>query len=187
MTSPVHVLAVSGSLRRAAWNTGLLRAAAEVLPEGMTIEVFDLAPLPMYNQDIDTPDTIPAPARLLKERIAAADALLLATPEYNGSTTGALKNAIDWASRPVRSSVLSEKPVAIIGAGGVSGTIRAQLHLRQIATVTNMHTLNRPAVMVQRAWEKFDADGNLTDEAVRHELRALLEALAAWTRRLRGR
>ena len=185
MTSPVHVLGISGSLRRASWNTGLLRAAAALLPEDMTLEVFDIAALPMYNQDLDVPDALPEPARLLKERIAAADALLLATPEYNGSTTGALKNAIDWASRPVRSSVLSDKAVAIIGAGGMSGTIRAQLHLRQIATITNMHALNRPALAVQRAWEKFDADGNLTDEAVRHELRAVLEALAAWTRRLR--
>jgi chromate reductase len=186
MTSPIHVLGLSGSLRRASWNTGLLRAASEVLPEGMTLETFDLAPVPLYDQDLDTPDTLPEAVRRLKERIAAADALLLATPEYHGSTSGVLKNALDWASRPMRGSPLSEKPLAIMGAGGMSGTIRAQLHLRQMATSMNMYQLNRPALQIQRAWEKFDANGNLTDEVVRHELRAVLEALVAWTRRLRG-
>lgn len=184
--SPVHVLGFSGSLRRASWNSGLLRAAAEVLPDGLTLEIHDLAAIPLFNQDAVDGNLIPAPVQEFKARIAAADALLIATPEYNYSLPGVLKNAIDWASRPPNASPLDGKPLALLGAGGVFGTVRAQLHLRQIAVFTNMLPLNKPQLHVMRAWEKFDADGNLKDEAVRQEIRALLEALAAWTRRLRG-
>ena len=100
MARPIHVLGMSGSLRRASWNSGLLRAAGELLPEGMSLEIFDLAPLPFYNQDFDTPEALPDAVRLLRERIWAADALLMATPEYNYSVTAVLKNAIDWTARP---------------------------------------------------------------------------------------
>ncbi len=185
MTTPIHVVGISGSLRRVSWNTGLLQAAGELLPEGMSLEIVDLADVPMYNQDHDGPDA-PAAAKHLRERIRAADALLIATPEYNGSIPGVLKNAIDWASRPMSDSALSGKPLAIMGAGGVGGTIRAQLALRQLSTAVNTLALNRPQVHVMRSWEKFDAEGTLTDEQTRQDIRALLEALAAWTRRLRG-
>jgi chromate reductase len=180
------VLGFSGSLRRASWNGGLLRAAGDMLPDGMSLEIFDLAGLPFYNQDIDTPDTRPEPVNQFVARLRAADALLIATPEYNYSITAVLKNAIDWASRPPKDSPLDGKPLAIMGAGGLFGTVRAQLHLRQIAVFTNMLALNKPEVRIMRAWEKFDAEGNLTDEPSRQEVRALVEALAAWTRRLRG-
>jgi chromate reductase, NAD(P)H dehydrogenase (quinone) len=185
MTAPIHVLAFSGSLRRASHNTAMLRAASELLPAGMSLEIFDLAPIPLYNQDLDGPNA-PEPVLHFKQRITAADALLIATPEYNYSFSGVLKNAIDWASRPPRASPLSGKPLAIMGAGGMFGTVRAQLHLRQVATETNMLALNKPEVRVTRPWEKFDDQGRLADEPTRQELRALLEALAAWTRRLRG-
>src|SRR5689334_7339994 len=111
MARPMHVLGVSGSLRRASWNTGMLRAAGGVLPEGMSLEIFDIAPIPLYNQDLDTPDTAPEPVLHFKERLRAADALLIATPEYNYSVPGVLKNAIDWASRPVKDSPLAGKPL----------------------------------------------------------------------------
>jgi chromate reductase len=101
MASTVHVLGISGSLRKSSYNTGLLRAASELLPEGMTLEVFDLAPIPLFNQDLVDSGNIPEPVRQFKARIAAADALLIATPEYNYSMPGVLKNAIDWASCPV--------------------------------------------------------------------------------------
>jgi chromate reductase len=185
MTAPIHVLGFSGSLRGASYNSALLRAAAELLPAGMTLETFDLAPIPLYNPDIDGPDA-PESVLRFKERITAADALLIATPEYNYSFSGVLKNAIDWASRPPRASPLSGKPLAIMGAGGMFGTVRAQLHLRQVATECNLLALNKPEVRVTRPWEKFDDQGRLADEQTRGELRALLEALAAWTRRLRG-
>jgi chromate reductase len=127
---------------------------------------------------------MPEPARLLHERIAAADALLCVTPEYNYSIPGVLKNAIDWASRgPNRP--LDGKPAAIMGASaGALGTARAQYHLRQVAVFTNMHVLNKPEVMVPRAHERFDASGNLTDDRTREAVRSLLVALAAWTLRL---
>ena len=185
MTTPIHVLGISGSLRRASWNTGLLYAAGDLLPEGMALEIADLADIPLYNQDHDGP-LAPEAVKHFKARIRAADALLIATPEYNGSIPGVLKNAIDWASRPMNDSPLSGKPLAIMGAGGMGGTIRAQLALRHLSTAINTLIINRPQVQIMRSWEKFDAEGKLTDEQARQEIRALLEALAAWTRRLRG-
>jgi chromate reductase len=185
MSEPIHVLGIAGSLRTHSHNAGLLRAAAEMLPEGMTLEIFDLAPIPLYNADLEGPDA-PEGVRAFKARIAAADALLIATPEYNYSIPGVLKNAIDWASRPPKESPLNGKPLALMGAGGRFGTTRAQLHLRQIAVFTNMLPLSKPEVMIQRSWEKFDAQGQLTDPDSRAEVRALLEALLAWTRLLKG-
>lgn len=184
MATPLSIAGISGSLRRASWNTGLLRAAQEVAPEDVTIEIIDISELPLYNQDHDGPHA-PAAVLRFKEQLAAADALLFAVPEYNYSITGVLKNAIDWASRPPPSSPLNDKPTAIMGAGGMVGTVRAQLHFRQIAVFNNMHVLNKPEVRVMKAWEKFDADGNLVDEAIRMEVRALLESLVTWTKRLR--
>lgn len=185
MPIPVHVLGFSGSLRKGSYNTGLLRAAAEVLPEGMTLELYDLRPIPFYDGDVEAAGA-PPEVDHFKNRIAAADALLIATPEYNYSLPAVLKNAIDWASRPIQTSPLNDKPLAIMGAGGAFGTTRAQLHLRQIAVYTDMLPLNKPEVRIVRAWEKFDDNGNLHDEHVRQEVRALLEALLVWTRRLRG-
>lgn len=185
MPEAIHVLGFAGSLRKKSYNLAVLRAAAELLPDGMSLEICDLSSLPFYNGDLDV-DGGPEPVRHFKERIAAADALLIATPEYNYSIPGVLKNAIDWASRPPQSSPLNAKPLAIIGAGGRFGTVRAQLHLRQIAVFTNMLPLNKPEVMIPMAWEKFDADGRLTDDATTQSIRALLEALQTWTLQLRG-
>jgi chromate reductase, NAD(P)H dehydrogenase (quinone) len=186
MPTPVHVLGFAGSLRRASTNRGLLRAAAEVLPEGMTLEVFDLSPIPLYNADVEEAGE-PEPVTHFKQRLAAADAVLIATPEYTYSIPGVLKNAIDWASRPPRECPLIGKPLAIMGAGGTFGTVRSQLALRQVAAFVNMLALNKPEVMVQRNWEKFDSKGDLTDEATKEQVRGLLTALATWTRSLRDR
>ncbi len=183
MPEKIHVLGFSGSLRKASYNAGLLRAAMELLPDDMTMEVFDLAQIPPYNEDLNV-DGGSEPVKAFKAKIAAADALLIVTPEYNYSIPGVLKNAIDWASRPAKDSPLNEKPIAIMGAGGIMGTARAQMHLRQVAVYTNMHPLNKPEVEVQRAWEKFDQNGNLTDEPTRQAVRSLMVALAAWTRRI---
>ncbi|NJK80296.1 MAG: NAD(P)H-dependent oxidoreductase [Chloroflexaceae bacterium] len=179
----IKVLGISGSLRVGSYNTSLLRAAADLLPEGMTLELFDLAAIPLYNADTEA-QGFPPTVRELRERIAAADALLIATPEYNYSIPGVLKNAIDWASRPPHPSPLDSKPTAIVGAGGRVGTARAQLHLRQILMHTNTLLLGRPELFVQRASEQFDAAGNLTNETTREALQAVLEGLAGWTRRL---
>ena len=187
MTSPIHVLGIAGSLRRKSFNAAAIRAAQELLPDEMTLEVFDLAPIPLYNGDVEAEGYPPA-AQDFKARIAAADALLISTPEYNYALPGVLKNAIDWASRPIAQTPLSGKPLAIMGVTtGPWGTARAQLNLRQVCVFTNTLALNKPVVQIARATEKFDADGRLTDEATRKEIRALLEALAVWTRQLRGR
>src|SRR5688500_6538103 len=166
MTETIHVLGFSGSLRKSSYNTGLLREAAKLLPAGMTFETFDLQLIPFYNADVDT-EGVPDAVRDFKERIAAADALLIATPEYNYSVTGVLKNAIDWASRPPKDTPLAGKPAAIMGAGGIYGTVRSQLHLRQIFLFTGTHVMPKPDVHVMRSWEQLEPDGNLTNEETR--------------------
>ena len=182
----IHVLGISGSLRKGSYNTRLLTAASELLPEGMTLETFDLSPIPLYNDDVRVAG-FPKPVQQFRERIAAADALLIATPEYNFSIPGVLKNAIDWASRPP-DPPLNGKPVAIMGAStGNFGTARAQMHLRQVCVFCNMFPLNKPEVLLMHAQEKFDANGRLTDETARGFIRDLLLALIDWTRRLQQR
>lgn len=177
-------LGIAGSLRAASYNRGLIRVASEVAQAGTTVVPYDLAAIPMFNADVEANGDPPAVADF-KRAIAAADALLIATPEYNHCVPGVLKNAIDWASRPARRSVLTDKPVAIMGASsGRGATARAQAHLRDGLAYTNGFVLPLPEVLVDFAGEKFDDDGNLTDQATREEVRDLLVALAAWTRRL---
>ncbi|MHB8626097.1 MAG: NADPH-dependent FMN reductase [Aggregatilineales bacterium] len=189
MASAVHVLGFAGSLRKRSYNRGLLRAAGEMLPEGMTLEIYDLSPLPLYNEENDGA-AMSEVVRDFRKRIIAADALLMASPEYNYSISGVLKNAIDLASRPSPEDKvfpLFGKPLGIVGAsGGNYGTARSQYDLRKIAVFVNMLPFNKPEVLVTRSAEKFDAEGNLTDPDTRTLLRQHLEALAAWTRRLRG-
>ncbi len=182
--TPLRFLGIAGSLRRASYNRGLLRAAIDAAPAGVTVTAFDLADLPIFNADVEA-DGDPAPVSAFKDAIAAADALLIATPEYNHCVPGVLKNAIDWASRPARRSVLADKPVAIMGAStGRGGTARAQAHLRDGLAYTNGLVLALPEVLVGEAGIKFDAEGNLQDDDTRAEVRDLLVSLAAWTRRL---
>jgi chromate reductase len=178
---PVHILGISGSLRKQSYNTKLLYMAEELMPEGMSLEIFDLSSIPLFNQDLESnPPEIVAD---FKTRLAATDGLLIATPEYNYSIPGVLKNAIDWASRPPKYGPLNDKPLAIIGAGGRFGTTLAQQHLRQIVSHLNMHTLNSPEVLVQRPWEKFEGD-LFTDERSRTQLSQMLDAYYDWILRL---
>jgi chromate reductase len=170
----VRVLGISGSLRKYSFNTGLLKAALQMMPEGMEMEIISLATIPLYNGDSETTG-VPEPVVSFKKQIASADALLLAIPEYNYSISGVLKNAIDWASRPIKDSPLNGKPFAMIGAGGALGTARAQYHFRQVAVFTNMITFNRPELMVPRAYESFDDKGNLVDEKVKEKLKNFLQ------------
>ncbi len=184
MASSITILGIAGSLRRASLNRAALRAAQQLVPAGTTLEILDLDGLPVFNQDEETP--LPAQVVELKARVRAADALLFATPEYNGSVPGGLKNAIDWGSRPGGDSAWSGKPVAVMGASpGLLGTVRAQAHLRQILISLNMHPVNQPEVLIARAHERFDAEGNLTDEKTRAIIAKLLGNLVDWTRRLR--
>ncbi len=181
---PFTVLGIPGSLRGASLNRALLRAAVSLAPAGMTVEIADLAGIPLYNFDDETAP--PASVIDLKRRIRSADAVLIATPEYNYSVPGVLKNAVDWVARPYGDSAWEGKPVALMGASVSSvGTARAQLHLRQTLTALNCYTLNRPEVLIGQADRKFDAADNLTDEKTRDLITGMLAALAAWTRRLK--
>ena len=181
---PLTFLGIAGSLRRGSYNRGLIRAAIELAPAGARVIPYDLIDLPLYNGDVEA-EGDPEPVAAFKKAIAAADALLIASPEYNHCIPGVLKNAIDWASRPARASVLTGKPVAIMGAStGPGGTARAQAHLRDGLAYTNGLVLPLPEVLVPRAAEKFDDEGVLVDPVTREEVRDLLVSLAAWTRRL---
>jgi chromate reductase, NAD(P)H dehydrogenase (quinone) len=183
MSQPVRILGISGSLRRESYNRAALRAATEVVPEGATIEVFELDGIPGFNQDEE--QNPPAKVAELKKRIREADAILIVTPEYNYSIPGVLKNAIDWASRPYGDSAWNGKPAAIMGASvGTIGTARAQYHLRQMMVFLNMFPINQPEVMIGNASERFDAAGNLTHDATKQFIRQLLQNLVDWTKRI---
>jgi chromate reductase len=184
MNKPITILGIAGSLRRQSYNRSALRAAKQLAPEGVTIDIFELDGIPAFNEDQET--NPPAQVVDLKKRIRAADALLFVTPEYNYSVPGVLKNAIDWASRPYGDSAWSGKPAAIMGASiGNIATARAQYHLRQICVFLNVFPLNQPEVMIGNASQRFDAEGNLTDESTREHIRKLLQSLVQWTERLR--
>jgi chromate reductase len=184
MDREILVLAFGGSLRKGSYNRALLRAAQEMVPSGARLEVFDIAGIPAFNQDLET--NPPPIVKEFKAKIRAADAILIATPEYNYSIPGFLKNAIDSASRPYGDNAFDGKPVALMGASvGTLGTARAQYHLRQSCVFLNMHPLNQPEVMVPLAQEKIDKDGKVTDQKTREKIRQLLESLVAWTRRLK--
>lgn len=180
----MKILGISGSLRKASYNTAALRAAQELLPQGVTLEICDLSPLPMYNEDIEP---FPPVVKAFREHIAHSDALLIATPEYNHSISGALKNALDWASC-TPDPPCENKPVAIFGVStGRFGTLRAQIHLREICSALDMLVLPKPELYIALAREKFDAQGHLTDAQTRERLRALLGALIEWTRLINSR
>lgn len=184
MEKEIRIFGFAGSLRKRSLNRAILAAASELLPEGAKLEIFDLEGIPPFNQDLEKqpPDRV----REFKAKIRAADALLIASPEYNYSVPGVLKNAIDWASRPYGDSAFEGKPVALMGASvGNLGTARAQYHLRQTFVFLDMHPLNRPEVMVPSAHEKIDKEGKVTDPATRERIKELLESLVAWTGRLR--
>ncbi len=179
MNQPIRVLGISGSLRQASYNSALLRAAAHGLPDGMTLDLADLSAIPLYNDDVRA-QGFPEAVQHLREQISAADALLIATPEYNYSIPGVLKNALDWASRPDASKhvPIKGKPVAMMGAStGMFGTVRAQNHLRQVLVYTDNPVVNTPQVLVMTAKDKFDANLHLTDEATRGFVRDLLKNL----------
>ena len=185
MARKINVIALSGSLRRESFNTRLLEAARELAPPGMLIDGFSLRDIPLFSQDTEQQPV--AAVVDLKRRIRAADAVLFATPEYNYSFSGVLKNAIDQASRPYGDSAWAGKPCAIMGASsGGGGTMRAQYHLRQVLVYLDMYTLNHPEVFVKNAGEMFEGAGPLKDDATRKQIRTQLEALAKLVEMVRG-
>ena len=175
MAKGIKILGIVGSVRKASFNKSALRAAQKLVPDGASIEIFDIDGLPGFNQDEEK--NPPAKVTELKAKIRAADAILFVTPEYNYSIPGVLKNAIGWASRPYGDSAWSGKPVAVMGASvGVIGTARAQYHLRQVFVFLDMHAVNQPEVMIN-ASKSFDEQGNLTDQQTKDLIGKLLANL----------
>jgi chromate reductase len=179
----LKILAFAGSLRKESYNKALIKAAKELAPEDAEVEIFDLDGIPLYNQDEEA--QMPDHVKLFKQKIKSADAVLIATPEYNRSIPGVLKNAIDWASRPYGDNSFDDKPVAAFGATGGSlvGTSAAQIHLRQIFSFLNAHPLERPLLFIAGASEKIE-NGDVVDEETRDLIRSMMQALTEWTRRL---
>jgi len=181
----LRIIGFAGSLRKGSYNRSLLRSADQLLPQHTALEIFDLSDIPPFNQDLEA--NMPAKVNEFKSKIRESDALLIATPEYNYSVPGVLKNAIDYASRPYGDNPFDDKPVAIMSASvGMLGGARAQYHLRQMFVFLNMHPINAPEVIVTSASNKFDAEGNLLDENTKKFLTQLLQNLSNWTRRLGG-
>jgi chromate reductase len=176
----LRVVGIAGSLRRASYNRALLCAAQQLTPLSLHIAIETLDDVPLFNADLDNGAT-PESVIRLRRAVHEADALLLATPEYNHGVPGVLKNAIDWLSQPLGQCVLDGKPTALMGAStGWSGTARGQSQLRQSFVLTNTPSMLRPEVLVGRAQNKFDPSGRLTDEPTRQFLRGFLEQFAAW-------
>ncbi len=173
-----NILGIAGSLRKGSYNKSLLRAALDLLPEDVELEIFDLKGIPLFNQDLEK--RMPAKVREFKAKIEAADAILIATPEYNHSMPGVLKNAIDWASRPYGDNSFDGKPVALMSASiGSFGGSRAQNHLRRSLTCLDTHLVDKPEVFVAFVDEKVDEKGEIADEETRKKIKELLERLIA--------
>jgi len=175
----MRVLGISGSLRNGSWNGKLLEAAAELLPGDAELELYDgLKAVPPYDEDDDTADA-PAAAAHFRAAIAGADAILFATPEYNSSVPGQLKNAIDWASRPLATNPLRNKPVAVVGAStGAFGAVWAQAELRKVLSATGARVVEGE-VAVGHAQTRFDEDGRLADHDIREQLEEVVRVLHA--------
>ncbi|MGB6008995.1 NADPH-dependent FMN reductase [Castellaniella sp.] len=178
---PIHILAIGGSLRRSSYNRLLIEQARRQAPQDAIIEIADLSDVPLYNDDTEA-QGFPAPVRRLAAQADRADAFLIATPEYNYSVPGVLKNAIDWLSR-AHKAPFAGKPVAIASASASwLGGARAQYHLRQILVYLDARTLNKPELFISTAHEKFSASGELTDPVARQGLFSLLATLTAAAR-----
>jgi chromate reductase len=177
MPTQLDIVAVAGSLRAASFNRGLLRAAAELAPADVALEILDLTSLPLYNQDLESTGLPPAAARL-RERVGVADALLFATPEYNHTIPGVMGNTIDWLSRRLPTSPLRDKPIAIMGAARGGGSVRAQAALRVPLTHARAVVLDGPVVALYNVDELADDTGDLFDPDARDGVAKLVDALA---------
>lgn len=177
----MKILGVGGTLRKGSYSKALLLEAQKLAPKGVVIEITEIGDFPLYNPDIPLPDNI----QKFKKSIKEADAILFSTAEYNYSIPGALKNAIDWGSRPYGDNSWEGKPAGIMSESiGMLGGIKAQYHLRQTMLFTNMYPLNKPEVIVAEVKEKFDEKGNLTDEHTKEKIKELLESLVKWAEKI---
>jgi chromate reductase len=182
----INILGFAGSLRQKSYNRALLRSCLDLLPPDSSLEIFDLEGIPPFNQDFEA--ALPPKVIEFKQKIGAADALLIVTPEHNYSVPGVLKNAIDWASRPSGSNSFQGKNVAVMSAStGMLGGARAQYHLRQSFVFLDMYAVNKPEVFITFAAQKFDAEGRLNDEQARELMKVLLKTLVERTRMAIGK
>ncbi|KAJ6798936.1 NAD(P)H:quinone oxidoreductase-like [Iris pallida] len=187
----IKVVAICGSLRKASTNRGLIRSAIQLCNDGsiggMQIEYVDISPLPFLNTDLERDGTFPPPVEAFRRKVRGADSFLFASPEYNYSLTGPLKNAIDWASRAP--NVWADKPAAIVSSGGGFGGGRSQYHLRQVGVYLDLHFINKPELFVKEFEppQKFDSEGNLIDPETTDRLRNVLLSLQAFTYRLQSK
>ena len=175
--SSLTVFALSGSLRAASTNKGLIRCAMQLAPENMKIITADIGDVPLYNEDVAAAGT-PAAVRRVLDAMQRVDAFLFACTEYNYSMAPALKNMLDWASKVPQNAVLNGKHVAIMGSGGGMGTARAQYHLRQVCVYLNLLPLNKPEVFVNAFTGSFAPNGDVVDSKVKEQVQQLLAALA---------
>jgi NAD(P)H-dependent FMN reductase len=178
-----RIVGIAGSLRSGSFNAALLRAAQEECPAGATLEIESIRGIPLYDGDVEAAQGIPARAAELKEKVAAADALLLVTPEYNNSIPGAFKNAIDWMTRPPADvpRVFRNRPVGLIGASpGAYGTVLSQTAWLPIFRTLGMRPFFGQLLYVGNAGKVFDAAGKLVDDAIRARLRKYMEGFAAF-------
>lgn len=183
MTKPLKIIGICGSLRKASFNRMALEVTKKESPRSVEFEIVEIGNLPLFNEDLET--HTPPSVSQFREKAKSADAILFATPEHNYSVSGSLKNAIEWGSRPKGAGAFANKPVAILGASnGMTGTARAQSHLRQICVQVNMYPLNQPELLIPFAQHKFDPQGNLLDEKTRQKIKELILALIEWTKRL---
>ncbi|XP_052135936.1 probable NADPH:quinone oxidoreductase 2 [Oryza glaberrima] len=191
-TSPkaLRVAAISGSLRRGSANTGLIRAAKEICEEsipGMVIDHVDISDLPLLNTDMEVDGGFPPAVEAFRASVRAADCFLFASPEYNYSISGPLKNALDWGSRPP--NCWADRAAAIVSASGGSGGSRSMYHIRQVGVFLDIHFINKPEVFIKahQPPKKFDSDGNLIDPEIKEELKEMLLSLQAFALRLQGK
>jgi chromate reductase len=184
--STFKIAAISGSLRKKSFNTASLHAARELAPEGVTVEIVEIGDLPLYNEDLRVDGSYPAPVKRMLDQLLTADAFLIACPEYNYGVTAALKNALDWASRPpIRP--FAYKAVGIFGvSGGAAGTARAQSNLRNVLVGLDAYAINQPQVMIGAGHTKFDADGKFIDQPGRDFMKQHIEALVKLGKQLKA-
>ena len=175
----IQLLGISGSLRRGSFNTALLRAAETLAPRDVGLEILDLSDLPLYNGDVEAAGD-PVAVSELKRAIREADGIVFASPEYNHSFSGVIKNAIDWASRDREHGSLAGKPVTMMGAGGMGGTARAQSHLENVLSETGSLVMTKPGIFISNAWDRFDADGGLADEGTRGAIANHMQKFQSW-------
>jgi len=182
MDKKMKIVGICGSLRKDSLNRKALNVSKKFFPENVEFEIVGIGDLPLFNQDLEADP--PQSVSKFREKIKSSDGILFAMPEYNYSVSSALKNAIEWGSRPYGTAVLTGKPAAIMGvSAGMMGTGRAQYHFRQICVQVDIHLFNKPEILIPFGQDKFGQDGNMTDKHTEEKIKELVDALIVWTKK----